>query len=128
MGTKVGIVYAAKSGILRRYIYPTDDAELAQPWHVGQGEAMLVVDQKVISGPQDIWIELSAHLGKVIPDATCAVLDKAGVVVGTVMADPALDMVVGHDLFPSKDAAVGDTVVAGALVKAVATVSPAALA
>jgi hypothetical protein len=122
MGTKVGIVYAAVSGIVRRYIYPTDDAELGQPWHVGKGEAMLVVDQKVITSPLDIYVELSAHLGKVIPDPTCAVVDKLGNVVGMVMADPDLDTIDNHTLLLSKAAAVGDTVVGGVLVKAVAAV------
>jgi hypothetical protein len=99
VANKVGIVYATGSGILRRYIYPDDDAQLDQPWCVGKGESMLVVDQKVIAGPLDIYVELSQHLGKVIPDATCAVLDNAGKVVDLIMADPSLDAVEGHTLF-----------------------------
>lgn len=117
MGTKVGIVYATQSGILRRYIYPTDDTELASPFHVGIGEAMLIVDQKVITNPMDIWIELSQHLGKVIPDAKCAVLDKQGNVVDTIMADPVLDNIDNHTLIANSNATVGDTFVAGNLIK-----------
>jgi hypothetical protein len=114
MGTKVGIVYAKGTGILRRYIYPTNDSELDQPSHVGKGEAMLVVDRKVIASPLDIWIELSQHLGKVIPSGRCVVADpKTGAVVGAIMADPALDAFPGFSLVSHDTADIGWSVVNG---------------
>lgn len=93
---KIGIIYAKKSGIMRRVIEPDDEREL--PAHRAEGEEILVVERGTGPLMQRAYEALYAHFGNPPPDPTCRVIDSSGHVVGHVAADPDLDRVPGHRL------------------------------
>lgn len=113
--TKVGIVYGASSGILRRWIVPDDDSELESAHPLAPGEAMLIVDRSAARSREDIDVALAAKIGRPPPSARCVVVNAAGEVVGAIMADPAIDSVPDHTLILSDLADVGWRVIAGVL-------------
>lgn len=118
--TKIGIVYARGSGILRRWIVPDNDADLIASHPVSSGEAMILVDRANVPGDPALaqaFVEnaITRVTGKPVPSARCAIVDKDGNVVGSQMADPALDNVPGKTLMLHADAVPGWKTVAGVL-------------
>lgn len=107
--TSIGIIYGADSGIVRRIVIPDEDAQLAG--HVGPGEALLTIPRAAPHDVISVTAAVAKATGKDIPDSRCAVIDKAGVVVEMIHADPALDAVDGHDLATcyAKEVSVGAT-------------------
>jgi hypothetical protein len=94
--TKIGVVYATGSGILRRWIVPDRDADLIARHSVGAGESMILLDRANVPGdPVQAQAFIEAAIGRVtgkaVPSPRCAIVDAGGTVVGTVMADPAID-------------------------------------
>jgi hypothetical protein len=122
--SKVGVVYAVKSGILRRWIIPDDDAGL-QHHPVSPGEAMLVVDRASLP-PDPLQVQpfveaaIARATGKGVPSPRCAVVDAAGDVVAVIMADPDIDQVPGHSLVLHPAVERGWKMRAGVLVDVVA--------
>ncbi len=122
--TSVGIVYGAASGIVRRIIVPTSEAELDDQSHVGDGEAIIKVSAPGImrrDGYPDLTAahaHVMAVIGKQPLNARCAVVDAKGNVVGTVMADPEFDTIPDHTLSAEAGLSLSD----GALVTREATV------
>lgn len=97
----VGIIYGEQSGIIRRFIHVDRAEELAG--HQGVGESILVVDGKDIEkdGKPDLHrgVELvRKKRGKDADNSCMAVVDKSGVVMALISADPILDAVKDHDL------------------------------
>jgi hypothetical protein len=118
--TKIGIVYARGSGILRRWIVPDNDADLIASHPVSPGEAMILTDAALI--PKDpalaqAFVEnaITRVTGKAVPSPRCAVINALGSVESVIMADPALDNVPGKTLMLHADAVPGWKMVAGAL-------------
>lgn len=106
MGTKIGIVYAANSKILRRVIFPDSDRELTDPAHVAQGETMLVRDiEEFLNRPQGQmftqWAEgiIEQATGKKPDNPRCVVVsDSTSLVTKVILADPELDTIGGCTL------------------------------
>lgn len=89
---KTGIVYATKSGIIRRVIVPTNDTELTDPRHAGRGETLIIVDRKSLRSLNDIEAAVAKSFGKKPADSRCVVVDeKTAMVVGNIHCDPELD-------------------------------------
>jgi hypothetical protein len=109
------IVYASGSGILRAVVYADTPEQLDKAVVCGPGEAAIKIapddprwsaivpfDQAAVQAIVD------AERGQPADIATCAVIDNAtGNVVGVIPADPALDSVDGHTLFPDANAFIG---------------------
>lgn len=93
MSTKVGIVYATDSGMLRYWIVPDADAEHdAHSKRVWPGESYLVVDRATIKGPADFETAIAKVTGKPCPaPVRAALIDETGTVVRVALIDPALD-------------------------------------
>lgn len=113
--TKIGIVYATGSGMLRRWIVPDDDKELSEKHPVSPGETLLVADRATIKSRADIEAAVAAVTGKGVPSPRCVVVDALGDVEAVIMADPALDALPGKALMLHADAEPGWKVVAGVL-------------
>lgn len=120
MSSKVGIVYATQSGILRRVIFPDSDTSLSDGTHfVGAGETMLIAPlaeynnakSKADGTPQNQPEAqlFKTHTGKAWASGRCAVIDNTGLVVKTIHADPALDSINGMTLVSSDVALPGWT-------------------
>ena len=100
--TRLVVIYATHSKVLRRKIIPDDDSQLGlhQP---GPGESRLVMP---LSAPFDdtaCRAAIAAVTGAVPPSGRCCIVDAGGNVVGVCNADPALDkhpagQLVAHDL------------------------------
>lgn len=123
--TKIGVVYATSSGMLRRWIVPDDDSELSEKRHpLARGEAMLLVDRTTIKSQADIEAAVAAVTGKGVPSPRCAVIDALGNVESVIMADPAIDALPGKALMLHADAEPGWKVVAGVLTAPVIAALP----
>lgn len=112
MGSKQLIVYGTASGAVRRIIVDEND-RLDPAVHAGPGESAIVVD-KPIDQRADVHFArraVEAAIGKPSPDLKSAIVDKDGLVIAVVPADPALDDVPGHDLVEAYHAEIapGDT-------------------
>ncbi len=115
MGSKVGIVYATNSKIMRRIIVPTQDSELDHV-HVAPGETLLVVDSdkafrdaesgKFAPAVRAADAAIAVATGVVPPSARCAEV-RDGKVVAVRMADPEIDTIPGALLVKSAAAEVG---------------------
>jgi len=100
--TRLVVIYATGSKILRRKIFVDDDShlDLHQP---GAGESRLLL---LLSGPFDdaaCRAAIAAATGVEPPSGRCCIVDDEGSVVGVCNADPALDahpagQLVAHDL------------------------------
>ena len=91
--TKVGIVYATASKIIRRLIVPDNDSELNDPAHVQAGETMLIADFNTVPHPLAAPAALMSHLGVAsLPSGRCAAVNPSTSIVEQVLlADPAID-------------------------------------
>lgn len=107
--TTIGIVYATKSGTLRRWIEPDEDSDLPDKHPVSRGETMIIVDADTIKSANDIEAAVAQAIGREVPSARCVVVDKTGTVVDAIMADPDLDLIPGVTLVTSEVADVGWT-------------------
>ena len=91
MQTKVVIVYSIAQGQRRTAIIPDDDSQVSiHTQNVVAGEGVLVgslSDYRTI-GPDAM---LERHLGRKPSTDRCAIVNKAGIVVGIIRADPAID-------------------------------------
>jgi hypothetical protein len=103
--TKIGIVYATKSKIIRRVISPDDDAELDDAAHVQPGETMLRVSHPPVRSVEDVklantYIEdvIKAATGVQPPSPRCIAIDGVNIVRNVISADPDLDSLPGHTL------------------------------
>jgi hypothetical protein len=91
MGTKVGIVYAAGSKMIRRIIVPDRDGELNDQLHVMPGEVMLKVDKALGFSVAQASAHVFAATGVQPLNPRHALINPAGRVVRIVHADPTLD-------------------------------------
>lgn len=106
--SKMGVVYATGSKLIRRVIVPDSDRDLARSDFLGAGESILVVpigNPFDTSGLQKLVLDL--HGLDIVPCGRCAVIDGHGDVVNVIMADPEIDSVAGHRLVTSETADVG---------------------
>lgn len=101
----IGIVYGIKSGSLRRWIIPDNDTDLILSHPTSPGEAMLIVDGNLI--PKDVnlatpFIESAIQrvTGKKPITTVCDIVDKLGVTIGSIQADPDIDSVPDCVLVP----------------------------
>ena len=94
--TKIGIIYATGSKMIRRIVAPSDDAELDRPGLVSTGESLLLAERP----PGGINLDLEAYAESQVQSATgiappkivCAVIPEGGdTVAGMILADPAID-------------------------------------
>lgn len=101
--TKFGVIVSSGSAQIRRYVYPTaSDAELNNPALVGAGEQLI----QVRNGPfasSAAWqaavaAAIQAALGKPPGNPACCVVDQTNIVIGAIMADPAIDSIPGATL------------------------------
>jgi hypothetical protein len=105
------IIYAAKSGVVRRVVSGIEPEEFQD--HVGEGEAVVPWDDRNVKlgAYPDVSIAtaiVASALGlKIIPSARCVVLDDALNVVEVIMGDPLLDKLGGHLLVQDDAALVG---------------------
>lgn len=103
--TQKGIIVGAQSKIIRRFVIPDDDGQLAG--HVGPGEQLVTVpidDNFDLEHARDL---VEAVTGVRPPDHRCAVVDGNGDVVGVIAADPALDSIPNCSLILHPNAALG---------------------
>src|SRR4051812_20012686 len=104
---EIGIVYGAASGFLRR-IYTSDVPDPLA------GEALLVRNRDKLPDLtlDTLRAEIAAERGAPVldPDAdrTVVIDPKAGLVVGALKADPAIDTIPGFDLKLHPEADTGD--------------------
>lgn len=98
MGSKVGIVYATDSGMLRYWIVPDDDAEHDHhSKRVWPGESYLTVDRAGANEPPKEWqlfceATIEKITGKPCPaPVRAALVDDTGAVVAVALIDPNLD-------------------------------------
>lgn len=105
--TKLIVIYASRSGILRRKIIPDDDAQLDlhQP---GPGESRLLLPLDRRHDDAACRAAVEEATGVTPPSGRCAVLDDNGQVVAICHADPALDAHPSGRLMLHDSAALGD--------------------
>lgn len=104
-----GIIYAANSKAVRRIVV-SDDPNYDYSLHVGPGEAHIVADKKQGSDVFAARAAVEAATGEKSLEPLCAVIDKSGVVVKMMMADPELDAIEAHELIRAyADVAEGHT-------------------
>lgn len=110
----IAVIYGAQSGIIRRFVQTDEPDNLAD--HVGEGEALLTVDDSVLqiqeNGTAMPSLEVAAQAitaaTGIVPElARCLVIDQSGDVVNVIMADPSIDSVEGHTLFQDLSGDVG---------------------
>jgi hypothetical protein len=107
LGTRLVVIYATRSKILRRKIILDNEAQLDlhQP---GPGESRLLLP---LSSPFDdasCRAAIVAATGEVPPAGRCCIIDSGGNVVGLCNADPALDMHPAGQLIAHDTAGPGD--------------------
>lgn len=112
------IVYASGSGILRGLNYAETIEHLAKASICQPGEALIIVDPADVKwtgrfpfyDQAAVQAVVDAERGRPADVARCAVIDDATAdVVDVKLADPALDSVDGHTLFPNVYACIGCT-------------------
>lgn len=91
--TSIAVVYAEKSGIIRRFYSADTDEELLRAVGTGPGEKAIFLSFKDYSLKNDE--EIRAAVAKVIGEPTksgrCVEIDPKGVVVNCYHADPEID-------------------------------------
>lgn len=111
------IVYGAETGIIRRIIVTDDPSSI--PDHAGDGERYLVVSDAVLVRQENGVVLPALDLAyQALKDATgiepdcyrCLVIeDGTGDVKDVICADPTLDSIDGHTLYPDWDGGPGYT-------------------
>jgi hypothetical protein len=93
--TKFGVVCSTGNALIRRYVYPDTDAQMAVAANVQTGETLVLVSIGPYPNPA-AWLAavssaVTTALGKAPGNPRCAIIDGAGNVVNVVMVDPVLD-------------------------------------
>jgi hypothetical protein len=109
MSDVYGIIYADVGKSVRRIVV-SDDPNYDYEIHVHEGEALLLGDA---TRGRDLRAAQRAIRDKFAvdpPEPLVALIDPSDTVVAMIMADPALDVVVGHTLIPAyAGVAIGQT-------------------
>lgn len=108
MGTKVGIIYATNSTMVRRIIHPDRDSELNDPDYLGKGESMMIVEKSTAQTLLQIEAIVTKYTGKPTPDPRCVVLNEKGVVESVIYADPEIDSIPDRTIISHAKALPGD--------------------
>jgi hypothetical protein len=109
MSDTYGIIYAEEGKSIRRIVV-SDDPNYDYTIHAHEGEALLIGDGSL--GRDLIAARRAMREALAIdpPEPLVAVVDASNLVTAMIMADPALDVVVDHDLIPAyAGVAVGQT-------------------
>lgn len=90
----VGIIYAARSGAIRRVVAADRAEQLAA--HLGTGEDLLVADASIFEGELPsltlAQAAVAAKIGRQPEDSRCVIVDSSTwEVVDVILADPLLD-------------------------------------
>lgn len=108
---KFGVVIGEKSKIVRRIVVPDRDATLVIPgFYTSKGESIIIIDRAKGAYPDVINAAIEQATGVKPSDPRTIVIDKDGMVVDVILADPELDSIPDKTLVLSPDADVGDKV------------------
>ena len=115
--TKLAVLYATESKILRRKVIPDDDDEQLRRLIVPAGESVLWMRLDQPHDDASCRAAIAAATGVVPPSGRCCVVDEAERVVAVCNADPALDVHPHGRLVANDNAETGDRFVGGVLVR-----------
>ena len=114
--TKLAVLYATESKILRRKVIPDDDEELRR-LIIPVGESVLWMRLDQPHDDASCRAAIAGATGVVPLSGRCCVVDEAERVVAVCNADPALDVHPHGRLVASDNAETGDRFVVGVLVR-----------
>ena len=114
--TKLAVLYATESKILRRKVIPDDDEQLRR-LIIPVGESVLWMRLDQPHDDASCRAAIAAATGVVPPSGRCCVVNVAERVVAVCNADPALDVHPQGRLVASENAEPGDSFVVGVLVR-----------
>ena len=114
--TKLAVLYATESKILRRKVIPDDDEQLRR-LIIPVGESVLWMRLDQPHDDASCRAAIAAATGVVPPSGRCCVVNVAERVVAVCNADPVLDVHPQGRLVASENAEPGDRFVVGVLVR-----------